>query len=99
VANPLNDLPLAEILTIIPAPARNNLTNISEQWLQVGRQRVSRLMQPPHQLIEIVSQANQLHVNQSVRIIRLAAAGRRRAVCTENSNADVMMAKPADDWV
>ena len=69
MASPLKVLPRDRILTIIAAPARNDLANIREQGLKIGGQRIAGAMQMPHHLIQIISKAHELRVNEPFDIV------------------------------
>jgi hypothetical protein len=43
------------ILTIIAAPALNDVADIREQGLKIGRQRIAGLMEMPHHLVQIIA--------------------------------------------
>ena len=77
---PLNDLPLdAWILTIISAPAGNDLANIREQGLKIGGQRIARAMQVPDHLVQIITKPDQLCVNKAIDVALLIVLQRELA--------------------
>jgi hypothetical protein len=65
----LKDLPRERILTIIVAPASKELANVVEQGLKVARQRITGSVQMPYHLVQEITKARQLRVNEPPCIV------------------------------
>ena len=73
MARPVKDLPPDRILTIIVAPAFENLANVPEQRIEVVGHGIAGAVQVPHHLVEVISETDELCINEPPEIaVRLA---------------------------
>jgi len=84
VRQALERLAACEILTIIAAPARNDLPDILEQVFKIGGQRIACLMQMSNHLVQIVAEARKLRMYEP-RHVFVGSFLRREATLSRSS--------------
>jgi len=95
----LKEVPRDRILTIIAAPALDDVANIFEQGLKIGRQRIAGSMQVPNQLIQIISQADELSVNKPFHVAAIWPAIDDEFAALIEKNRTPEMNRPHTDRV